>query len=70
MINLSGTNNLTLSGAPGATVVLNLRLIRMVGNSTLTLQGSADTTYVINAVNWAADRGASRIEPESGGLTQ
>ncbi len=48
MINLSATDNLTLSGAPGETVVLNLRMIRMSGSSTLTLQGSADTTYVIN----------------------
>jgi len=47
-INLSGTSNLTLNGAPGATVVLNLGVFRMVGNSTLTLQGGANTTYVIN----------------------
>ena len=48
MIDLNGTSNLTLSGAPGETVVLSLRMIRMTGDSTLTLQGSANTTYVIN----------------------
>lgn len=47
-IDLNGTSNLTLSGAPGETVVLNLGLFRMRDNSTLTLQGSANTTYVFN----------------------
>ena len=48
LINLSGTNSLTLSGAPGETVVLNLRSFAMSGSSTLTLSGSATTSYVIN----------------------
>ncbi len=48
LINLRGSNNLTLSGAPGESVVLNLRSFAMSGSSTLTLTGSATTTYVIN----------------------
>jgi choice-of-anchor A domain-containing protein len=66
-VDLSGTNNLTLSGAPGETVVLNLRLIRMTGTSTLTLQGSADTTYVINVNRGFSLTDASSIVL-SGGL--
>jgi cytoskeletal protein CcmA (bactofilin family) len=47
-INLSGTQNLTLTGGPGQTVVLSLRNFQMSGNSTLTLQGTANTTFIIN----------------------
>lgn len=67
MINLSGTTNLTLSGAPGDTVVLDLRLFRMSGDSTLTLQGSASTTYVINVNRGFLLTDAARIVL-SGGL--
>jgi choice-of-anchor A domain-containing protein len=67
MIDLSGTNNLTLSGAPGEAVVLNLRLIRMTGDSSLTLQGSANTIYVINVDRGFSLTDASRIVL-SGGL--
>jgi hypothetical protein len=67
MIALNGTSNLTLSGAPGQTVVLDLRLVRMSGNSTLTLQGSANTTYVINVNRGFSLTDAARIVL-SGGL--
>jgi cytoskeletal protein CcmA (bactofilin family) len=67
MIDLNGSSNLTLSGAPGETVVLSLRMIRMRGDSTLTLQGSANTTYVINVNRGFSLTDASRIVL-SGGL--
>jgi choice-of-anchor A domain-containing protein len=67
MIDLQGSNNLTLSGAPGQTVVLNLRMLRMTGNSTLTLQGSANTTFVINVNRGFSLINAARIVL-SGGL--
>lgn len=67
MIDLNGTSNLTLSGAPGETVVLNLRMIRMQDDSTLTLQGSANTTYVINVNRGFSLTDAARIVL-SGGL--
>jgi choice-of-anchor A domain-containing protein len=66
-INLSGASSLTLNGAPGASVVLNLSLFRMVENSTLTLQGSANTTYVINVNRGFSLTDAARIVL-SGGL--
>jgi choice-of-anchor A domain-containing protein len=66
-IDLNGTSNLTLSGAPGQTVVLNLTRFQMRGNSTLTLQGSADTTYVINITRGFSLTDAARIVL-SGGL--
>ncbi len=50
-IDLEQGQNLTLSGAPGETVVLNLRNFQMSGNSTLTLQGAPNTTFIINVRN-------------------
>ncbi len=67
LIDLNGTTNLTLSGAPGETVVLNLRMFRLRDSSTLTLQGSANTTYVFNVNRGFSLQDASRIVL-SGGL--
>jgi cytoskeletal protein CcmA (bactofilin family) len=50
-VNLSGMESLSFSGAPGETVVLNLKCFKMSGNSKFTLDGAADTTYIINAKN-------------------
>ncbi|HJT81284.1 MAG TPA: ice-binding family protein [Chthoniobacterales bacterium] len=46
-INLSGKQNLTLSGAPGQTVVLKLNDFK-ISSGTLTLQGTATTNFVLN----------------------
>jgi choice-of-anchor A domain-containing protein len=45
---LGDTDTLSFSGAPGETVVLNLKCFKMSGNSTFTLNGAANTTYIIN----------------------
>jgi cytoskeletal protein CcmA (bactofilin family) len=47
-VNLSDTDSLSLTGAPGETVVLKLKSFKMSGNSTFTLNGAANTTYIIN----------------------
>jgi Ice-binding-like len=49
-IQLSGNQNLTLTGAPGETVVLKLTNF-IITSGTLTLQGSANTNFVINVSN-------------------
>ena len=46
-IQLSGQQNLTLTGAPGQTVVLKLQIFT-ISSGTLTLQGSPTTNFVIN----------------------
>jgi choice-of-anchor A domain-containing protein len=66
-IDLNGTSNLALSGAPGQTVVLDLTRFRMRGDSALTLQGSANTTYVINVTRGFSLTDTARIVL-SGGL--
>jgi choice-of-anchor A domain-containing protein len=45
---LSDAESLSFSGAPGETVVLNLKCFKMSENSTFTLNGAANTTYIIN----------------------
>ena len=60
-VNGEGTQNIVLSGAPGETVVLNLRKFQLNGDSTLTLQGSANTTYIINVKNQFSLSGNARI---------
>ena len=46
-IQLSGQQNLTITGAPGQTVVLKLQNF-IISSGTLTLQGSPTTNFVIN----------------------
>jgi len=50
-VNLSGNDSLSFTGAPGETVVLNLKCFKLSGNSTFTLDGAANTTYIINVKN-------------------
>lgn len=45
---LKGNDELTLTGAPGETVVLNLNRFVLRDNAILTLQGSATTSFIIN----------------------
>jgi hypothetical protein len=67
-VNLSGNQALTLSGAPGETVVLNLKCFKMSGNTTLTLNGAANTTYIINVKKQFSLAGHANIVL-TGGLT-
>lgn len=54
----SGT---TVTGAPGETVVLNLKTLKLKGNATLTLDGAATTTMIINVRKGFSLTGSSRI---------
>jgi choice-of-anchor A domain-containing protein len=47
-VQLNHNDKLTAVGAPGETVVLQLRNFQLADNSTFTLQGTATTTFVIN----------------------
>jgi hypothetical protein len=58
---LKKNSSLTLSGAPGETVVLNLKSFQLKGNATLTLQGTATTNFIINVKNQFALSGNARI---------
>jgi hypothetical protein len=49
-VNLYNRQSLTITGAPGETVVLKLQNFNMTGG-TFTLQGSATTNFVINVSN-------------------
>ena len=60
-INLSGSQNITLTGGPGQTVVLSLKSFRMTANSTLTLQGTATTNFIINVGKQFSLAGNARI---------
>jgi len=46
-VNLSGHQNITLTGAPGQTVVVKLQNF-IISSGTFTLQGSSTTNFVIN----------------------
>ena len=46
--NLGGHQNVTVQGAPGETVVLQLRNFVMQGSATFTLEGTATTNFIIN----------------------
>ena len=47
-VKLLGNHALTVTGAPGETVVLSLKNFILRDNSSFTLQGTATTTFVIN----------------------
>src|SRR5207237_4156139 len=47
-VKLDGHENITITGAPGETVVLSLKNFILAGNSSFALQGTATTTFVIN----------------------
>jgi len=61
-ISLSGHDDVTITGAPGETVVLSLKNFVLQGNSSLTLQGTATTTFVINVNKKFSLKGHSHID--------
>jgi Ice-binding-like len=61
-INLKKHDNLTITGAPGETVVLDLKNFKLQGNSSFTLEGTATTTFVINVGKKFSLQGNSRID--------
>jgi hypothetical protein len=61
-INLKKHDNLTITGAPGETVVLDLKNFKLQKNSSFTLQGTATTTFVINVDKNFSLKGNSHID--------
>lgn len=60
-IRLGGNQNVSIPGAPGQTVTLNLRNFVLAGQSTFTLQGTATTSFIINVTRQFSLSGSSRI---------
>jgi cytoskeletal protein CcmA (bactofilin family) len=58
---LNRSRNFTVTGAPGADVVLNLGSFVLGGNSTFSLQGTATTTFIINVSKQFALSGNAAI---------
>ena len=67
-ISLNKSNNMSLTGSSGQTVVLDLKSFKMNGSSLLTLTGAADTTFIINVSSQFSLSANARIVL-SGGLT-
>jgi len=63
---LGGSQNVSILGAPGQTVTLNLQNFVMAGQSTFTLQGTATTSFIINVRKQFSLSGSSRIILSSG----
>ena len=61
-IKLLGNHALTITGAPGETVVLSLKNFILRDNSSFTLQGTATTTFVINVNKKLSLSGNSHID--------
>jgi hypothetical protein len=61
-IKLDGHENITITGAPGETVVLSLKNFILRDNSSFTLQGTATTTFVINVNKKFSLSGNSHID--------
>jgi hypothetical protein len=61
-VKLLGNHALTITGAPGETVVLNLKNFILRDNSSFTLQGTATTTFVINVRKKFSLSGNSHID--------
>jgi hypothetical protein len=59
---LLGDEAITITGAPGETVVLSLKNFILRDNSSFTLQGSATTTFVINVSKKFSLSGNSHID--------
>ena len=57
-----GNHALTITGAPGETVVLSLKNFILRDNSSFTLQGTATTTFVINVNKKFSLSGNSHID--------
>jgi len=60
-INLGGSQSVSIPGAPGQTVTLNLRNFVLAGQSTFTLQGTATTSFIINVTRQFSLSGSSQI---------
>jgi choice-of-anchor A domain-containing protein len=58
---LNGRHNITVTGAPGETVVLTLRNFRLANNAVFTLQATATTTFIINVSGQFSLSGHARI---------
>src|SRR5437762_13117558 len=61
-VKLLGNHALTITGAPGETVVLSLKNFILRDNSSFTLQGTATTTFVINVNKKFSLSGNSHID--------
>jgi hypothetical protein len=61
-VKLRGHHNITITGAPGETVVLSLKNFILKGNSSFTLQGTATTTFIINVSKKFSLKGNSHID--------
>jgi hypothetical protein len=48
-VKIRGYHNITITGAPGETIVLSLKNFILKGNSSFTLQGTATTTFIRNS---------------------
>lgn len=60
-LRLSKTQSLTISGALGETITLDLGSLALKGHSVLTLEGTATTSFVINVSKQFSLSGISRI---------
>lgn len=61
-VKLLGNEAITIAGAPGETVVLNLKNFILRDNSSFTLQGTATTTFIINVRKKFSLSGNSQIQ--------
>jgi hypothetical protein len=61
-IKLAGNESMTVTGAPGETVVLSLKNFCLRRDSSLTLQGTAATTFIINVNKKFSLKGRSHID--------
>ena len=61
-VKLLDHNNITITGAPGETVVLSLKNFILRENSSFTLQGTATSTFVINVRKKFSLKGNSHID--------
>lgn len=61
-VKLHGDHNITITGAPGETVVLSLKNFILRENSSFTLQGTATTTFIINVRKKFSLKGNSHID--------
>jgi Ice-binding-like len=61
-VKIRGDDNITITGAPGETVVLSLKNFSLKGNSSFTLQGTATTTFIINVRKNFSLKGNSHID--------
>src|SRR5882757_4059231 len=61
-VKLLGNEAVTITGAPGETVVLNLKNFILRDNSSFTLQGTATTTFIINVGKKFSLSGNSHID--------